>query len=166
MVGFSFAPLGWAFCNGQTLTIAQNSALYAVLGITYGGDGRTTFALPNLQGRAPMHRGAGPGLTPRNQGTIGGAASVTLNTNTMASHSHTPMAVQGNNAASPKDDTWASMVGRTPSPYFQSGTANVSMSPAALDPVGNASPLPHNNMQPYLPLNFIIATEGIFPVRE
>ncbi|MBN2387248.1 MAG: phage tail protein [Anaerolineales bacterium] len=166
MVGFTFAPSGWAFCNGQTISIQQNTALFSLLGTIYGGDGSTTFGLPNLQGRAPMHRGTGPGLTPRTQGNSGGAATVTLTANTMAPHTHTPMAVQGNNAASPKSNAWGSMVGRTVSSFYQSGTANVTMSAAALDPAGSASPAPHNNLQPYLAVNFVIAMTGIYPVRE
>jgi microcystin-dependent protein len=166
MVGFNFAPYGWAYCNGQILQIAQNSALYSLLGITYGGDGRTNFALPNLQGSVPIHFGTGPGLTPRTIGTSSGAATVALTTNTMANHTHVPMAVQGNDAASPKDNTWASMVGRTVSPLYQSGAANVTMNAAALDTVGSASPAAHNNMQPYLAVGFVIALMGIYPVRD
>jgi microcystin-dependent protein len=166
MVGFNFAPYGWAFCNGQILQIVQNTALYSLLGTTYGGDGKTTFCLPDLRGRVPMHRGAGPGLTLRTQGASGGAAAVALTTNTSANHTHTPMAIQGNDASSPKNNTWGSMVGRSVAPFYQNGTANVTMNSAALDPAGSASPAAHNNMQPYAVLNFVIATMGIYPVRD
>ena len=164
MVGFNFAPYGWAFCNGQLLMIQQNSALFSLLGITYGGNGTTNFGLPNLQGRVPVDAGSGPGLTPRTLGDSGGVTTVTLNASTMANHTHIPMAVQGNNAASPKDNTWASMVGRTVTSFYQSGTANVTMNAAVLDPVGSG-PGAHNNMQPYLAVNFVIALQGIYPTR-
>ncbi len=166
MVGFTFAPYGWAYCNGQILSIAQNSALYSLLGTIYGGDGKTNFALPNLQGSVPIHFGTGPGLSQRTQGAASGAATVSLTTNTMVNHTHVPMAVQGNDAASPKDNTWSSMAGRTVSPIYQSGAANVTMNSAALDPVGSASPAAHNNMQPYLAIGFVIALTGIYPTRD
>jgi microcystin-dependent protein len=167
MVGFTFAPYGWAFCNGQTISIQQNTALFSLLGTTYGGDGRTTFGLPNLQGGAPMHRGNGPSLTPRTQGNSGGVTTVTLNANTMANHTHAAMAVEGYDSATPENNTWGTLPGgREPANSYQSGTANVTMGAAALDPAGNASPAPHTNMQPYLAVNFVIATMGIYPVRE
>jgi microcystin-dependent protein len=166
MVGFNFAPYGWAFCDGQVMQIVQNTALYSLLGTTYGGNGTTNFNLPNLQGRAPLHRGTGPGLTPRPQGNSGGAATVALTTNTMATHTHTPMAVIGSGSATPGNNTWGAMPGRTPPPVYQSGNPDVTMNPAALDTAGNSSPSPHNNMQPYLAVNFVIATMGIYPVRE
>lgn len=165
MVGFSFAPYGWAFCNGQILSIQQNSALFALLGTTYGGDGKTTFGLPNLQGHVPIGFGAGPGLTPRTLGETDGSAAVTLNTSQMPLHSHTPLGTTGNDAASPEGHTWGTLAGgRTPPPAYQSGTPNVSMHPAALASAGNN--IPHNNLQPYLAVNFVIALQGIFPSRS
>jgi microcystin-dependent protein len=164
MVGFSFAPMGWAFCNGQVLPIVQNTALFSLLGTTYGGDGKTTFALPNLQGRAPLHPGSGPGLTPRSLGQTGGAPNVTLGTGQMPVHNHTAMGVSGYDATSPANNTWGTAgAGRTPPPAYVDGNPNVTMSQAALDPTGSG--LAHNNMQPYLAVNFIIAITGLYPVR-
>lgn len=167
MVGFNFAPYGWAFCNGQLMPIVQNTALFSLLGTYYGGDGTSTFALPNLQGRVPIGFGNGPGLTPRTLAQTGGAAAVTLNTSQTPVHSHTAMGTTGNDASSPAGHTWGSLSGgRTPPPAYQDGNPNVTMTSAALDPAGSGSPAAHNNMQPYLAVNFIIATMGIYPVRE
>jgi microcystin-dependent protein len=164
IVGFNFAPYGWAFCNGQLLSIQQNTALFSLLGTTYGGDGRTNFGLPNLQGRVPVDAGSGPGLTPRTLGDSGGVTTVTLNASTMAPHTHVPMAVKSNNAASPKDNTWGAEPGRSAASFYQNGTANVTMNAAALDPFGSG-PVAHNNMQSYLAVNFVIALQGIYPTR-
>jgi microcystin-dependent protein len=167
MVGFTFAPMGWAFCNGQVMSIPQNSALFSLLGTTYGGNGTTNFALPNLQGRAPLHAGSGPGLTPRPLGQPGGATTVALGTGTMAAHTHAAMGVSGYDSSTPANSTWGTAgAGRTPPPGYQSGNPNVTMNAAALGSAGSSTPAPHNNMQPYLAVNFIIATMGIYPVRE
>jgi microcystin-dependent protein len=167
LVGFNFAPHGWAFCNGQLLQIAQNTALFSLLGTTYGGNGQTTFGLPNLQGRAPMSMGTGPGLTPRTLGQTGGATSVTLTISDLAVHTHAPMGVASNDASSPAGHAWGNAGGgRTPTPVYQNGDPNVPMKQNLLDPAGNASPQPHNNMQPYLAANFVIALTGIYPARE
>lgn len=165
MVGFNYAPYGWAFCNGQLLAIVQNTALYSLLGITYGGDGKTNFALPNLQGRIPLHFGAGPGLTSRTQGQTGGCPTVTLTSMQMPVHSHIPTGTSGNEAVSPENNTWGAFpAGRTPTPAYQSNPPNVTMNAGALDSAGSGGP--HNNMQPYLAVNFIIAMAGIYPVRD
>lgn len=159
----NFAPLGWAFCNGQILPISQNTALFSLLGTTYGGNGTSTFALPNLQGCAPNGEGQGAGLTYRVLGETGGAPTVTLTGNEIPPHIHMPNAVTGGgNGTSPAAAVWASQAGRTPPPAYAS-TANVAMNPGAIGPTGGGQP--HNNMPPYLALNFIIALQGVFPPR-
>lgn len=161
----NFAPNGWALCNGQLMLISQNTALFSLLGTMYGGDGRTTFALPNLMGRAPIGSGMGQGLTPRSVGQSGGSASVTLLNNEIPSHTHIPNV--GSSAGSNADPTggvWTVPPGRRP-PFAYGGAENtVSMHPTAIQPAGGSQP--HNNMQPYLALNFIIALEGIYPARS
>ena len=149
----NFAPKGWAFCNGQLLPISQNIALFSLLGTTYGGDGETTFGLPNLQGRAPMHPGQGPGLSPRNLGASGGVEAVTLQTRQLPAHTHQLQATDV-----PADSSDPS------GKYFAVTDENIYRSPGAPAGATPALPIaPHNNMQPYLTLNFIIATQGIFP---
>lgn len=137
----NFAPRGWALCNGQVLPIVKNTALFSILGTTYGGDGRTTFALPDLCGKSPMHQGAGAGLSPRALGESGGAASVALSLNQLPAHSHQAMCQV--------------------SPY--SSPPDTMMSVQAVQAAGGGQP--HNNMQPYLGLNFIISLQGVFPPR-
>lgn len=163
MVGFSFAPKGWAFCSGQLLPISQNTALFSLLGTMYGGDGKSTFALPDLQGSAPLHAGQGPGLTERFIGEVGGSPTVTLLESEIPTHNHTASGVSGTGPTSPANNSWGTGVGRTPPPSYQNGNPNVTMSPNALGVTGNSSP--HNNMQPYLVVNFIIAMQGVFPPR-
>ena len=160
IAGFHFAPKGWAFCNGQLLPIAQNTALFSLLGTTYGGDGKSNFALPNLQGCAPMHPGQGPGLSLRFLGETAGEDSVTLTASETPSHTHTVQA-----------DAGAATTG-TPAPGMKLGTADTMIytSPVNLQPTAAAtiSPVggqPHNNRQPYLGLTFIIAMQGVFPPR-
>lgn len=158
----NFAPYGWAFCNGQLLPIAQNTALFSLLGTTYGGDGKTNFALPNLQGRAPMHEGAGPGLTPRTLGEIGGDASVTLLTSEMPMHNHTISGCTSpGSQADPTNAVWGTS-GRGKAPAY-STTGDTDMNLQSLNSTGGSQP--HNNRQPYLALSFIIAMQGIFPSR-
>lgn len=159
IVGFNFAPRGWAFCDGSILSIAQNTALFSLLGTTYGGNGQTTFALPNLQGRAAMHPGTGPGLTPRVLGEQTGSSTVTLISNEMPIHSHQALA-SGNDAdaSSPIGNAWA-----TAGLVQYRADSNTVMSPGALPSVGGNQA--HNNLQPYLVLNFVIALQGIFPPR-
>jgi microcystin-dependent protein len=155
IVSFNFPPKGWAFCNGQTLPINQNQALFALLGTTYGGDGITTFQLPNLQARMPVHVGNGFNL-----GQTGGEANHTLTMTEMPSHNHQ---AQGSSAtaSSPSagGNTWAVS---TKNPY--STTPNTTLSPATAGMTGGSQS--HNNMPPYLTLNFVIALNGIFPTRN
>lgn len=155
----NFAPRGWALCNGQLLSISQNTALFSLLGTTYGGDGKTTFALPNLQGSAPMQPGQGPGLSLHDLGETGGVPNVTLLTSEIPIHTHQAVG-SGNDATTgqPGNASW----GFADTSVYRVDT-NTTMSPSALAIAGSS--LPHNNMQPYLGLTFIIALQGIFPPR-
>ena len=160
---FNFAPTGWALCNGQLMPISQNTALFALLGTTYGGDGKSTFALPNLQGTTPMQAGQGPGLSLRDLGELGGEQTVTLLQTEMPAHNHGAVAASGTGQPSPVGNAWASGLKTGPSIYTPSNTNDVQMSPQALSVTGGS--LPHNNMMPYLTLNFCIALQGVFPTR-
>jgi len=161
----NFAPTGWAQCNGQILPISQNTALFSLLGTSYGGDGKSSFGLPDLQGAAPMQQGQGPGLSLRDLGETGGEQSVTLLQTEMASHNHAANANGGNGTANaPTGNAWAeSLFQRISQPLYNT-TANAQMSPLALSIAGGN--LPHNNMMPFLGLTFIIALQGIFPPRS
>jgi microcystin-dependent protein len=161
----NFAPTGWALCNGQLMPISQNTALFSLLGTTYGGDGKSTFGLPNLQGAAPLAAGQGPGLSLRNLGESGGEQAVTLLGTEMPAHNHTALASTAGGLDSPMNATWGeSKLGKTPMAlYAPAGPNNVAMSPQALAIAGGGQP--HNNMPPYLCLTFIIALQGIFPSR-
>ncbi|HZV35418.1 MAG TPA: tail fiber protein [Verrucomicrobiae bacterium] len=167
IVGFTFAPKGWATCDGQLLPISQNTALFSLLGTDFGGDGKSTFGLPNLQGSAPMFWGNGAGLTPRNIGQIGGEQTVTLLQSEIPAHSHP---ISGNTAAGNQDSasgaSWARPhLGKTPVNAYTANTgSNVTMNANALSTVG--SNFPHNNLSPYLTLLFVIALQGIFPARS
>ena len=163
ILGCNFAPVGWAFCNGQLMPISQNTALFSLLGTTYGGDGKSTFALPNLQDSAPMHWGQGPGLSLYDLGQTGGSETISLIQSELPAHTHQASGVSGSGPTSPANNTWGTAAGRTPPPMYFSGSPNVSMAGTALAPVGGS--LPHNNMQPYLVLNFCIAMQGVFPPR-
>lgn len=161
--GCNFAPRGWALCNGQLLPISQNTALFSLLGTTYGGNGQTTFALPDLQGAAPMHPGQGPGLTPRTLGEQGGSPAVSLIAPEMPLHSHDLKAVGSlGNRTAPQGNSLARVSGATP--YAPAGGPTTAMSNQAVGLAGQGQP--HNNMQPYLTLNFCIALQGIFPPRS
>jgi microcystin-dependent protein len=164
--GFNFPPRGWAFCNGQLLPISQNTALFSLLGTTYGGDGLSTFALPNLQGLAPLHPGQGPGLTMRSLGETGGQPTVTLGLAEMPSHTHLAKCSGGaGDQNSPQGNVWAvARVGRQTENRYAGAPANLPMNPQALAPVGGGQP--HNNMPPCLALNFCIALQGIYPPRS
>ena len=158
----NFAPRSWAFCNGQLLPIAQNTALFSLIGTTYGGDGRSTTALPNLQGRAPMHPGRGPGLTSRRLGQRGGSEMVTLSEAQMPNHTHSlTAALQLGETGTPSTNT--SLAFSRGANAYHDGTPDVSMADQALPNVGGSQP--HNNMQPYLTMNFIIALQGLYPSR-
>jgi microcystin-dependent protein len=164
--GGNFAPSGWALCNGQLMSISQNTALFALLGTTYGGDGRVTFGLPNLQGATPMQQGQGPGLSPRYLGEVGGTPTVTLLQSEMAMHTHTALSFDAAGTdPSPTNNTWAqSRSGRSGDPLYATGQPpNLLMNSQAVLPTGGSQP--HNNMPPYLTVTFIIALQGIFPQR-
>ncbi len=165
---FNFAPTGWALCNGQLLPISQNTALFSLLGTTYGGDGKSTFGLPDMQGNSPMQQGQGPGLSLRDLGELGGEQSVTLLQTEMPSHNHGAMADGPGNTplATPVGNAWASGLKGGASLYTPSGTQSndVTMNPATALSIAGGS-LPHNNMMPFLTLNFCIALQGIFPPR-
>ncbi|MBI5567112.1 MAG: phage tail protein [Chloroflexi bacterium] len=158
---FNFAPKGWAWCDGQLLPLSQNTALFSLLGTTYGGNGASNFALPDLQGRAPMHPGQGPGLSLHDLGETGGTETVSLLESEIPAHSHTftasqlpgevPIAQGNYPAATVGDNTYAA-----------AGNL-VSMSPNALAPAGGDQP--HNNLMPYLTFYFCIAMQGVFPPR-
>jgi microcystin-dependent protein len=155
VISFNFPPKGWAFCNGQLLPINQNQALFSILGTMYGGNGQTTFALPNFQSRLPIHQGQG-----YNVGQVGGEASHTLTINEMPAHNHPGMGSGTANGTSPNGTVWAPADGSLQ--FFPS--PNTTMSPAAISNAGGSQP--HNNEAPYLVLNFIIALVGIFPSRN
>ncbi|HEV2864711.1 MAG TPA: tail fiber protein [Pyrinomonadaceae bacterium] len=163
---FNFAPTGWAFCNGQIMPISQNTALFALLGTTYGGDGKSTFALPNLQDSAPMQPGQGQGLSLRDLGEQSGVEAVTLLVSEIPVHTHQ---ILGNNVPPPANagtpDPSVSLARSSGTTTYLSPAANLNMmAPQAIAPAGGS--LPHNNMQPYLTLNFCIALQGIFPPRS
>jgi microcystin-dependent protein len=159
---FNFAPQGWAFCDGQLLPLSQNTALFSLLGTTYGGDGKSNFALPDMQGGAPMHPGQGPGLSLHDLGETGGSETVMLLESEIPSHSHSVSGSNGPaNLQAPAADR---VLGRANANVFLDTPGNlVTLAPQALAPAGGG--LPHNNMQPYLTLNFNIALQGVFPAR-
>lgn len=170
---FNFAPRGWAMCNGQLMAISQNTALFSLLGTTYGGDGKSTFALPNFQGNVPMHHGQGPGLTPRDLGEMSGVEFVTLLETEMPQHTHN-LSAANTQATTPNpsgavlargnyDD--GTNLGPAPT-YIPAASANPKtiMSSFASGVAGGGQP--HNNMAPYLTLNFCIALQGVFPARN
>lgn len=159
---FNFPPTGWAFCNGQIMPISQNTALFALLGTTYGGDGKSTFALPNMLDNAPMQPGQGQGLSLRDLGEMSGVESITLLVSEIPVHTHSLMGQSTfGNSTDPTGALWGRPFGGG-SMYKASG-AQVQLAFQGLAPSGGG--LPHNNMQPYLTLNFCIALQGIFPQR-
>lgn len=168
----NFAPIGWAQCNGQLMPISQNTALFSLLGTTYGGDGKSNFALPNLQGSAPMHEGQGPGLSLRDLGESGGEQTVTLLTSEIPAHNHNFWASTANGTTATSSTNQLALAsagggkqgGSNSVNLYSSGAPNMQMSPSALSISGGN--LPHNNMMPFLGLTFIIALQGVFPPRS
>ena len=163
MFAGNFAPKGWALCNGQILPISQNTALFSLLGTFYGGDGKSNFALPNLQGNVPVHMGQGPGLSDYVLGETAGSQTVTLLSSEMPAHNH-PVSCSSQQAdqPSPGGFVWAVEPTGLVNPYT-SGAPNVPMANLAGNAGGNQ---PHNNLMPYLVVTFIIALQGIFPARN
>lgn len=163
MFAGNFPPRGWAFCGGQLVGIASNTALFSILGTTYGGDGRVTFGLPDLRGRVPVGMGQGPGLTSRIQGEMSGEENHTLIATEMPQHSHALQASSGNGDQRGPGGNFPAASDQRNSQYAAAANATT-MAPAAIGAAGSSQP--HNNMQPYLGMNFIIALEGIFPSRN
>lgn len=159
---FNFAPRGWALCNGQLMPISQNTALFSLLGTTYGGDGKSTFALPDLQGAAPMHPGQGPGLSNHDLGEIGGSEAVTLLQSEMPAHAHT-LGVWPGDPADHFNPTNMTLARSNNGQAWASSNQLAPMSPSMVNPAGGNQP--HNNMMPYLTLSFCIALQGVFPPR-
>jgi microcystin-dependent protein len=166
MVGFTFPPVGFAFCNGQLLAIAQNQALFALLGTTYGGNGTSTFALPDLRGRVPIHFGNGPGLSPYVQGQVGGTENTNILVTNLPSHAHTINAANGGaNSSSPAGAFLGNAGLNATDQYYQTtASSQTTMNAAMVNTTGSG--LPINNLQPYLVINMIIALQGIFPSRN
>src|SRR5438034_5824318 len=163
---FNFAPKGWAFCNGQLLPLSQNTALFSLLGTTYGGDGKSNFALPNIQGSAVMHPGQGPGLSLHDLGETGGSDTVTLLESEMPSHAHSLVASEQDATertpnAGGTGQLLATGVGIS---QYQSPGPVTTLNPSVVAPAGGDQP--HNNMQPYLTFYFNIALQGVFPPRS
>lgn len=157
---FNFPPTGWAFCDGQLMPISQNTALFALLGTTYGGDGKSTFALPNMQGNAPMQPGQGQGLSLRDLGEMSGVESITLLLSEIPAHTHGLRGDEDQGAfLTPQNN----LIADGNQMFLSGASPNAIMAPQALSITGGS--LPHNNMQPYLTLNFCIALQGIFPQR-
>lgn len=163
MFAGNFAPRSWAFCDGQLLAVSQNDALFSLLGTIYGGDGRTTFALPDLRGRIPVHAGSGPGLSARALGARGGQERVTLTTASMPAHRHSLMASSG--AASDSQPGGRAVGVAAGGNVYGGGGALGSMGGNALSTQSGGAG-PHDNMQPFLCINFIIALFGIYPSRS
>jgi microcystin-dependent protein len=161
---FNFAPKGWAFCDGQILPLSQNTALFSLLGTTYGGNGKSNFALPNLQGSAPMHQGQGPGLSLHDLGETGGTETVALLDSELPSHAHSVQAVAtAGTTTSPAGAAWGvAHAARGQALYASPTGASGTMAGAFMD---TGDEQPNNNMQPYLTLNFCIAMQGVYPPR-
>jgi microcystin-dependent protein len=167
MFGGNFAPNGYALCSGQIMSISQNTALFALLGTTYGGNGTTTFALPDMQGRAPAHWGNGPAIDPMDLGQVSGTPNVTLTTAQLPSHTH-PISGAIIASSNPGETPASNTLFTTSAPnqvYATAlGTGGLNLAPQSITMTGGSQP--HNNMQPYLALTFIIALQGVFPARN
>ncbi|HYZ82762.1 MAG TPA: tail fiber protein [Bryobacteraceae bacterium] len=164
MFAGNFAPRGWALCQGQLMSIAQNSVLFSILGTMYGGDGITTFGLPDLRGRVPVGTGQGPGLAPVTQGEIDGSASVTLTITQIPAHNHTlGCSNQAGNQTDPTNHIIAAESQGATQTYTDQNP-NQTMNPVSIGAAGGSQP--HDNMQPYLGMNYIICLEGIYPSRS
>jgi microcystin-dependent protein len=164
LFGGNFAPRGWMLCQGQVLSIAQNTALFSLLGTTYGGNGQTTFALPDLRGRVPVHAGQGPGLPEVDLGEVSGVEQVSLIVSQMPAHAHTLPAsslasITGVPTGNVVADTTVAAL-----PIYAGGGPSAPMDSTAMDPAGGSQP--HENRMPFMAMNFIIAVEGIFPSRN
>lgn len=164
LFGGNFAPRGWAYCDGQILPISQYSALFSLLGTTYGGDGRTTFALPDLRSRVPIHKGNGPGLPSITLGERGGAAQTTLTVANLPAHGHTAQLNASTDAA--EDDTPSGNVLAKAGTEIYGGSANAQMGDDSIKVGQTGGSQPIGNMQPYLGLNYIICLEGTYPSRS
>jgi microcystin-dependent protein len=160
LVPYNFAPRGYAFCQGQILPIAQNTALFSLLGTTYGGNGTTTFALPDLRGRVAESTGQGPGLSNISLGQVGGSETVTLTQNQMPAHGHPASSTQAAGTSTRPSNQFPA----ASQPVYAAATDGTTLNPGFIQPVGGSQP--HNNLQPFLGLNYIIALEGIFPSRN
>lgn len=164
MFGGNFAPAGWAFCQGQLMSIAENDVLFTLIGTTYGGDGQSTFGIPDLQGRLPMHQGQGPGLSNRQIGEKAGTESVTLNTNQIPAHGHTPAAFNGaGDQVTPVNNFWSS-TSTGDQTYDLAVTPSGTMNPNLIGLTGGSQP--HDNMPPFLCVSFIISLFGVFPSQN
>lgn len=163
MFAGNFAPRGWAFCDGQLLAVSQNDALFSLLGTIYGGDGRTTFGLPDMRGRIPVHAGNGPGLSPQRLGAKGGAEGVPLTVNQLPSHTHDPF--QASTDRGGEANPGGNVLGESPqiSMYIED-PASASLDAASISSVGGSQP--HDNLMPYLCVHFITALFGIYPSRH
>ena len=158
MFAGNFAPAGWMFCSGQLLPISENETLFQLIGTTYGGDGQTTFALPNLQSRVPIHMGSGPGLSTYQLSETGGVETVTLTTNQIPIHAHVPMASNTGGAETPLNNYWAfSTLGKA----YTAAPPAVQMNTGTISPTGGSQP--HDNMIPFLCVSYIISSFGVFP---
>lgn len=161
--GFNFAPTGWAFCNGQLMPISQNTALFSLIGTFYGGNGVSTFGLPNLQGRAVMSQGQGPGLSNRVLGEMGGSTTVSLLPGELPSHTHAVSVAAVADANADRSNATGNVLAKPGDSSYASSGATTTMSAASSGIAGAGAP--HNNMQPYLVLNFCIALQGVYPPR-
>lgn len=166
IVGFTFPPRNWADCDGQLLPIAQNSALFSLLGTTYGGDGRTTFALPDLRSRVPMHEGTGAGLSPRSQGARSGNENTTLSVNNLASHSHSGTVATSLDEGDRSDPSGAYPARAEEPMQAYSGAAGGTMAAGSVQTYTSGSGSSFSNMPPFLVVRFVIALVGTFPSRN